>query len=157
MNEKLALLKSEILDDASRIERLLDRFEKVWKDYRNRKEYSLLVESAFTVNQVYTGYERIFRNIANTFENSISDSEWHRSLLDRMKLEIEGIRPAFLSEQSHKSLHELLSFRHYFRHAYDSDIDDEKFSIVAKRTLDLKKLLKDEVDRFVKFIDDVKE
>ncbi len=156
MKEKLSLLKSEIADDKSRIDRLLERFEEVWNEYNRKKEYSLLVECAFTVNQVYTGVERIFRNIAVTFENNIDERLWHRALLDRMRLDIEDIRPKLLSDTAHDNLNELLAFRHYFRHAYDSDINEDKFKIIAASTLKLKEILSEDIGRFVQFIDELK-
>lgn len=157
MKEKLLLLKSEIKDDESRIYRLFDRFADAWDRYNQQKEYSLLVESAFIVNQIYTGMERIFRNIAVTFENNIDERLWHRALLDRMRLEIEGIRPSFLSEESFDLCNELLAFRHYFRHAYDSDIKEEKFRIIADSVLGLRGLLPADTGRFIRFIDELRE
>jgi hypothetical protein len=153
MKEKLLLLKSEMLDDRQRLVRLMDRFQTVWDSYGKEKDYSLLVEAAFTVNQVYTGCERIFRNIASTFENSIDENLWHRAILDRMRLEIEDVRPALLSERSYDHLSELLAFRHYFRHAYDSDIREDKFEIVASSTLELRELLLDDIENFIDFVD----
>ena len=157
MKEKLALLKSEIIDDNSRINRLINRFKDVWDGYKKQKEYSLLVESAFTANQIYTGIERVFRNIAGAFENSIDEELWHRSLLERMRLDIEDIRPKLLSDESFECLIELLAFRHYFRHAYDSDINEDKFKIVASSILKLEVEFNKDIDRFIKFIDELKD
>jgi len=70
-----------------------------------------------------------------------------------MTLEIKDIRPAVLSQESFKCLNELRSFRHFFRHAYDIDIDKEKFKIIADRVLRLLKLYKREINKFLAFLD----
>lgn len=153
MKEKIAILKSAIQRDLKRLEKLFKRFTDSYSQYQKSEEYSKLVESAFYVNQIYTGFERIFKNIAKTFENNIEEDYWHKSLLERMNLEIKNIRPALLSDESYECLNELRSFRHFFRHAYDVDIDREKFKIVSDRVFKLKKLFKREITRFMAFLD----
>jgi len=153
MLEKIAILKSEINRDLEKINRLFKRFVNSYNEYQSSQEYSKLVESAFYVNQIYTGFEHIFKNIAKTFENNVEEDYWHKSLLERMTLEIKDIRPAVLSQESFKCLNELRSFRHFFRHAYDIDIDKEKFKIIADRVLSLLKLYKREINKFLAFLD----
>lgn len=116
MKSKYAILKSEILRDAEKLELLFEKFISSYDRYRQQKEYAFLVEAAFYVNQLYTGFERIFRNIAVSFENSIDEKSWHKSLLDRMVISIDNIRPAVISETNYKRLDELRAFRHFFRH-----------------------------------------
>lgn len=154
MKEKIAILASEIKSDNKKLSRIFLRFDQAYNGFLNSNEYSKLVESAFYVSQLYSGCENIFKNIARTFENNIDKERWHRSLLERMKIEIKDIRPAMiLSEESFKYLNELRSFRHYFRNAYDIDIDNEKFRIVADRVLALKDLWNNEIDGFLSFLD----
>jgi hypothetical protein len=152
MNEKIALLKSELSDDLSRINGLYDRFATSWDRYAVANEYSLLVESAFTVNQLYTGIERMLGTIAGFFENNIDSDGWHKSLLERMRMPVEGLRPAAISEICYTRLDDLHAFRHYFRHAYDSDIRPEKFTIVAQSALALRESLNREIGVFMAFL-----
>ena len=139
MKSKLAILKSEMRRDLEKLAQLFARFASSYQRYNRQKDYAFLVESAFYVNQVYTGFERMFQNVVDSFENTIDDKSWHKSLLDRMTLEPEDIRPPVISETTHRCLNELRAFRHFFRHTYDYDLDDEKFSIVASKTKELKK------------------
>jgi len=155
MNNKLLILKSEILVDQEKLERLFEKFETSYDRYSHRKEYSLLVESAFYVNRLYTGFERIFQNIAAAFENTVEKSSWHKALLDRMVIAIENIRPAVISENNYGPLNELRAFRHFFRHTYDFDLEDDKFAIVASKTRRLKKTYKNDIEKFLRFIDDL--
>jgi len=55
------------------------------------------------------------------------------------------------------ALNELRAFRHFFRHTYDFDLEDEKFAIVASKTRQLKKTYKNDSDKFLRFIDDLLE
>lgn len=153
MKSKLALLKSEIRRDSDKLVRLYEKFNSSYSRFKQQKEYAFLVESAFYVNQIYTGFERMFRNVAESFENSIDEKSWHKSLLDRMAIGIDNIRPALISETSHKYLNELRAFRHFFRHTYDFDLDDEKFAIVAAGALALKKSFNPDIENFLRFID----
>ena len=153
MKEKIAILKSEVAANYKRIKRLFDKFDKAYKGYLTSKEYSKLVESAFYVSQTYSGFENIFQSIARTFENSVEQDFWHKSILERMSLDIEDIRPALISEGSFKCLNELRAFRHFFRHAYDSDIDRDKFKIIAKNVVNLRNLFEKDLKHFLKFLD----
>lgn len=66
---------------------------------------------------------------------------------------MENIRPPVISETTHRCLNELRAFRHFFRHTYDYDLEDEKFSIVASKTKELKKTSKPDLEKFLQFID----
>lgn len=152
MKEKIVILKSEIESDRRKLERLFVKFERSYNGFLKTKEYSKLVESAFYVSQIYTGFENMFKNIAKTFENNIEEDKWHKSLLERMALEIEDIRPALLSDESFDCLNELMAFRHFFRHAYEMEIDKEKFKIVASKVSVVKDLFKREIEKFLGFL-----
>ena len=118
-------------------------------------EYAELVEASFYANQLFSGFERMFKNIAKTFENNVATDGWHKALLQRMALEIQDIRPAVISEESLQSLNELRAFRHFFRHAYDMDIDKEKFKIVAHKVKLLSCSFKKDLNNFLTFLDDL--
>ena len=155
MKSKLAILKSEMRRDMEKLAQLFAKFDSAYQRYNRQKEYAFLVESAFYVNQIYTGFERMFQKVVESFENSIDEKSWHKSLLDRMILELENIRPPVISETTHRYLNELRAFRHFFRHTYDYELDDEKFSIVATKTKELKKTYPADLGKFLLFIDDV--
>ena len=153
MRERIAILKSEITNDQKKMSRLFSKFEDSYNEFLRSNEYSRLVESAFHVSQLYSGMENIFKNIAKTFENNIEQDYWHKSLLERMCLDIQDIRPALISEGSFKYLNELRAFRHFFRHAYDIDVDKEKFKIVADGVIALKASFEKDIKKFLSFLD----
>jgi len=50
-------------------------------------------------------------------------------------LNIEGVRPALLSEKSFRHLDELRGFRHAFRHAYSYGLDGERVVYLLKKVM----------------------
>lgn len=155
MKSKLVILKSEIKRDLEKLAGLLEKFESSHQEYNRQKKYAFLVEAAFYVNQIYTGFERIFQNVSDCFENTIDEKSWHKSLLERMVLDLENIRPPVISESNLRCLDELRAFRHFFRHAYDLDLQEKKFSIVASSVHELKKNYQEDLGKFVQFIDEL--
>lgn len=69
--------------------------------------------------------------------------------LSLLRASIEGIRPALLSEESFRLLDSLRAFRHFFRHAYSYELDPRKVALVVEDALKLKKLYRQEIDRFL--------
>lgn len=82
------------------------------------------VESlAYQIHNFYNACEDLLKFVANAFENHIDEqATWHRGLLQRMSLTIEGVRPALVSAEVLPHLNALRSFRHFFRHAYNTPI-----------------------------------
>lgn len=157
MREKIAILKSEMERDYRRLNILFGKFEKSYSEFLSSEEYSKLVESAFYVNQIYSAFENSFKNIVRTFENNIEQDYWHKSFLERISLDIQGIRPALISEENFRCLNELRAFRHFFHHAYGIDIDKEKFKIVADKVYHIKDLFSEEAKQFFVFLDKLME
>lgn len=153
MKDRIAILRSELINDSKKLKKLVGKFNKSYEDYLVSLEYSKLVESAFYVTQLYSGFEKVFKNVAKVFENNIEKDFWHKSILERMSLEIQDIRPALISESSLKCLDELRAFRHFFRHAYDADIDKDKFKIIAASVSELKDIFESDIKRFQEFLD----
>lgn len=65
---------------------------------------------------------------------------YHAELLRRMSIFIRGVRPALLSDEAYKLLDNLRAFRHFFRHAYDHEIELRKIKIVLDDALRLKEI-----------------
>ncbi|WP_051276536.1 hypothetical protein [Desulfovirgula thermocuniculi] len=80
MKEKLLVLLSEIERANHRQERLYEKLQQSWERHQKTGEYGYLVETAFYLNQLYSGYERIFYEVAGVFENTLDALHWHKSL-----------------------------------------------------------------------------
>lgn len=81
---------------------------------------------SYTIHNLYGSIEQYCTRIAKFYENNLSTSTWHAELLERMTLNIEGVRPALFSRDLLWQLDELRRFRHLFRHMYDRPLDSER-------------------------------
>jgi hypothetical protein len=83
----------------------------------------------YLLHNLYNALENSFEQISRTFENHVVDvSRWHRELLDKMFLDIPGVRPPVLTQALRPLLHDLLGFRHLFRHSYDFNLDPARLA-----------------------------
>lgn len=144
--ERLSALKAAIAAQLEAIDRIYDRIEK-----RRTGQGPAYMESlAYQLHNLYCAYEDLFKIVAEHFENQIEDeTRWHRELLWRMTLSIEGVRPALLSRESFRLLDSLRAFRHFFRHAYTYELDPRKVQLVLEDALAVRKRISDDVHRFL--------
>lgn len=104
---------------------------------------------AYKIHNLYSAYEDMFKLIAKFFENQIEDfARYHTGLIKRMQIEIEGIRPKLLSEESFRVLDELRGLRHVFRHAYSYGLDPERILKLAEKSLMLKETFGKDLELF---------
>ena len=143
---RLSLLRASIKAQGTEIERIFERIEE-----RRRGEGEANLESlAYQLHNLYCAFEDLLKIVADFFENHIDDSaHYHSALLWRMKMPIEGVRPALLSETSYKLLDSLRAFRHVFRHAYSYELDPKKLALVVEDALKLRRLYQGDIDRFL--------
>ncbi|MCD5408180.1 hypothetical protein LR090_02890 [Candidatus Bipolaricaulota bacterium] len=144
--ERLSLLRASIEAQLKEIEKIFSKIEE-----RRRGEGVAYLESlAYQLHNLYCAFEDLFKIVADFFENRIEDrAKYHRELLWRMKIPIEGVRPALLSEESYKLLDSLRAFRHFFRHAYSYELDPKKVALVVEDALKLREFYKADINRFL--------
>ena len=144
--ERLSLLRASIKAQGTEIERIFNKIE----DRRHGKGEATLESLAYQLHNLYCAFENLMKIAADFFENHIDDSaHYHSALLWRMKMAIEGVRPALFSETSYKLLDSLRAFRHVFRHAYSYEVDPKKLALVVEDALKLRGLYQGEIDHFL--------
>jgi hypothetical protein len=75
---------------------------------------------AYELARFYTVLEKSFERICSACENHFAkDQDYHERLLQRIALDLPGLRPAFVPRAEIDALRELKGFRHVVRHAYD--------------------------------------
>jgi hypothetical protein len=90
----------------------------------------------YSLHNIYNALENCFAQISLSFENDVRDrTRWHRELLEKMFLDIKGLRPAVLPEQLRSLMADLLGFRHLFRHAYEFKLNQAKTVALWNRWL----------------------
>lgn len=101
----------------------------------------------------YTGLETIFERIARELDLSVPKSErWHRELLSQMSAEVPGTRPAIIDSETVSELALLLTFRHFFRHAYAVTLDGCHLEKELTRMLAIEPIVSSSLDTFVSFL-----
>lgn len=87
----------------------------------------------YTIHNIYGTIEGYCLRVAKFFENDVESLSWHRELLQRMRLDIEKVRPALLDEDTVALVDELRGFRHVFRHLYARALDPERVEFVQRK------------------------
>ncbi len=142
-----ALLKAAL--DAQRQE-IARVFAKIQERQAHLDDPVYLESVGYQLHNLYSAFEDLCKIVAEFFENRIAErAGYHRELLWRMKIPIEGVRPALLSEESYRLLDNLRAFRHFFRHAYEAELDPKRVALVIEDALKLKDIYTQEIERFL--------
>lgn len=87
---------------------------------------------AFELARLYNIFEKILERVCTGFENHFEKKgDYHERLLQRLALELPGIRPAFIPKEFVHSVRELKGFRHFVRHAYDIEFREDRLRELA--------------------------
>jgi len=141
-------ITSEIKKEIETITKLNDELESVIKnssEFNNRRIFGSIL------HDFYNSCERIFRRVNRDINGrSIQSEGWHKELLYRMTIEIEGIRPRVISEESAAELDDYLSFRHVFRNIYGFELKGERLDRLVDKFRRVSKNFIAEINEFIK-------
>lgn len=159
MKASVALLRADIEDE-------LEKLNKVYEDFLGLKDKLSLSKDdvsiydkaalGYLLHSFYGGCENIFRSISRFFENDLNSGSWHRDLLKRMTLEIEGFRPRVISRELFLLLDDFRAFRHKFRYSYSFELDWEREKVVANKFEKAWDLLQKELSIFLKELESLR-
>ncbi|MCK4660911.1 MAG: antitoxin [Phycisphaerae bacterium] len=116
--DDLRVLRKEIEADLATISQLAEVLVEARATLPAEPDQKDLAYIAYLLHGIYTGWESAMRRIATTFENRLDPARWHAQLLQRMSLDLPGIRPPVIDPSLRLHLEKLRSFRHFFRHSY---------------------------------------
>lgn len=135
MEKRVKILVAELEAQQKEIFKLQSTIqEKSKRLMYHLNDEDLINSLAYKLHNLYSAYEDLFKLVARFFENQIADiSDYHSELLNRMKLQIEGVRPRLLSDESFMLLDELRGFRH----AYSYKLDAERIIKLSEKTASL--------------------
>jgi hypothetical protein len=132
-NDLLRLI-AELESDMSLLETLAQKNRRAWKRIQQGNAEELdWAALGYTIHNIYNLLENYFLRISKFFENSLDPLSWHRDLIEHMRLDIEGVRPALMSRGLAGRIDELRSFRHVFRNIYESELDPQRVALVQQR------------------------
>lgn len=141
----LATLESEVRQDA----RVMAQALTCARDRISKPLPEGLEASAHHLHRFYNAFEQMGLRLAKAFENHIDDDRgWHSTVLNRLALEIRGVRPAFLPEELRQPLNELRGFRHIFVHAYELNLDDARVRALLENAETVESALEEIITRF---------
>jgi len=131
----LARLRSEIAGDRGALTRCLRKLEQAEARLQAGTDDVFALEvAAVALHGWYTGLEAISERVARQLDGlAPTGDRWHRDLISQCSTEVPGVRPALLPPELLPDFHALLSFRHFFRHAYGVELDATRVRAEAAR------------------------
>ncbi len=89
---------------------------------------------ATELHRYYTALESVLERILRCVDGSVAaGTTWHRDLLRQASRQVPETRPAILGAAVVAELSHLLSFRHFFRHAYAVELDWDELEAHRRR------------------------
>lgn len=158
MIESYLVLAERIRKELDDLDRLVARANRaVSTAKKNPQDADLFLDSAsLNLHDVYSGFERMFKQIAATVDGSVPTSaEWHRELLNQMELDLPKVRPPVLTRETIQRLDEYLRFRHVVRNVYTFSFDPERIGRLVNELEDVYEQVKLELSTFAEFLETV--
>lgn len=147
-----------LVDEIAKTRQVLLRVDAQYRDFLatdfvtlGRKHAAAVVIAEMLVSY-YTCIETLFVRISQHFENSLRPEKWHTDLLHKMTIDVEGVRMAAISDQTHALLSELLRFRHFKRYYFDIQYDWDKIEYLQKKYDEVRPLVEADLNRFTGFL-----
>ena len=153
MSERIAELVALIRAHHQRLEAVHRSMESALDDEiarLGRTRISALIVAGLLENY-YTCLETIFLRISQSFDNNLDPARWHNDLLQKMTLEIEGVRTAAVSEETFSPLFELQKFRHFKRYYFELEYDWDRLDFLVTKLRQVHPLVVRDLERFVRF------
>ena len=158
MIESYIVLAGRIRKELDDLERLVSRANRALETaQKNPQDTDLYIDSAsLNLHDVYSGFERVFKQIAATVDGNVPSSlEWHRELLEQMGLDLPKIRPPVLTSASIERLDEYLRFRHIVRNVYTFSFDPERVGGLVKELGTVFGQIRQELLAFANFLEKI--
>ena len=116
----------------------------------------LLRALASVLLDYYTATENIFKEIAKKVDGVLpKGEEWHKDLLQQMKLSLPGVRPEVISAATFTKLDEYRKFRHLVRNVYGFNLVPERFLPLVESLQEVNAALDSDVQRFINAMEEL--
>jgi len=149
MKEELGDIVAWIGKELQNLEELRTEHEKI----KSETGITFTRSKGSILHDFYNCCERIFKKIALEINSGYEDSEkWHKSLLYRMTIPIEGMRPRVITDELAAMLDEFLAFRHVFRNIYGFELKGERIDYLSEKFDRVVEKFKKEIKEFIVFL-----
>jgi hypothetical protein len=154
--ERFARLAAALRDELSRLERVVQEAAAALTRFTDAEPAVLELRGIGDIaHDFYTGAERIFEKIAPELNGGVpAGGSWHRELLRNMTLDLPGIRPPVITEETAHLLDEFLRFRHLFRAVYGFELAWPRLGSLLERLPAVWQALRRDVEGFLRFLDE---
>lgn len=146
----IRVLDGEIDKAVSVLQRISSKLAAFEHEHLAREEATQ--EQAMIVAHYLSNYvtccETVFLRVSRHFENNLPGECWHQALLEKMALDIPGIRPALIDDALRADLLELLKFRHFTRYYFELDYDWEKLRFLLGKFHEIRSRLPSSLQQF---------
>ncbi|MGB2923715.1 MAG: nucleotidyltransferase domain-containing protein [Limnothrix sp.] len=132
-NIQYAVLIGQIRQELEEIDKLVENNQRLLQKLRATQDEDYLGSIALNLHSFYSGAERIFKQIAQTVDQSVPDTaDWHRQLLRQMTADLDGLRPFVITKETKNLLDEYCSFRHVVRNIYSTNLKFKRLEELAE-------------------------
>lgn len=131
MIPRYRILHERIESEWVELERAAEKAVQAYEEAKrnNQQQFFFLDSVAINLHSFYNGVERIFEWIARELDGGLpAGPVWHRELLDQMTLQVGGLRPAVLRDETAEALGPYLRFRHLVRNLYTWNFEAAKLA-----------------------------
>ena len=154
VSESIAVLRGHL----AQTREVLADIDTYYRGFRERELPALgrgrtgAIVVAEVLDDTYTALETLFLRVSQFFENRLSRDRWHSDLLEKMTLEVPGIRQRLIARQTYRHLAELMRFRHFKRHYVEQQYDWDRIDFLAQTYEKAKPLIARDLDEFDRFL-----
>jgi hypothetical protein len=143
-----------IHQELSELRIVLTRINTSWEGARRSNDDAYLDSVALNLHGFYSGFERIFTQVAEVVDDDLPNGEnWHKLLLQQMMRAMPDTRPAVISAETERLLDELRRFRHVVRNVYTHNFNPENIGKLVKFADEALERLKAELTAFIEFLE----
>lgn len=100
----------------------------------------------------YTCLETGFVRISKFFENNLESARWQSHLLERMTIDVPGVRKRVISDETYSALIELMKFRHFKRYYFEFNFNRDRIDYLEKLFVKALPAVRRELKEYLRFL-----
>jgi hypothetical protein len=155
--DRVRTLQGELGKTLARVAEIEEYYTEFRRDFppvETPRNYDLVL-LADLLTDYYTCLETGFVRISKLFENNVDEQRWHKSLLERMTVEIPTVRARVLVEDTFACLDEIMRFRHFRRYYFDRRYERERMVLLERTFLRSLPLVRRDLQAFLGFLEEL--
>lgn len=135
--DDILFLKSILEMEFNELRFLIDNSNRIYNERHMYNENELIISLALgaILHNYYTIIENIIIRIMKLSGESLPQGEnWHKDLILKASIDIEGFRVKIISKDTLKEIDKLRGFRHIFRNVYGQHLDYQRILYLIEQS-----------------------